>query len=82
MRDIHADYLAAYLTTYESCVYAERMEDASRIADILRDEFGHDVEPSGKDNGLEKTDEKPPENAAAPKPAARRGRPPKAKTAE
>ncbi len=69
MRDEHADYLAAYRTSYESCVQAGRTEDADRIARILRDEYGFEVDAP------ERTDDKAPENTAEPKPARRKPAP-------
>jgi hypothetical protein len=75
MRDERADYLAAYKTTYESCVQAGRTEDADRIAQILRDDYDHDVAAP------ERADEQAPENTAEPKPA-RRKTTPRSKPAE
>jgi hypothetical protein len=80
MRDEHADYLAAYKTTYESCVQAGRTEDADEIARILRDGYGYDVaEPKGADDKAkkdtaapERADDKAPEDTAEPRPARRK----------
>jgi hypothetical protein len=75
MRDIHADYLAAYKTSYESCVQAGRTEDADELARILRDDYGYEVDAP------ERADDKAPETTAEPKPARRKPAP-RSKAAE
>jgi len=43
MRDIKGDYRRAYLERYRACLGAGRVEDAKRIAGILRDHYECDV---------------------------------------
>lgn len=77
MRDIKGDYQRAYVEEYESYRRAGRPDDAKRIAGILRDHYGHDVNGEADDepetakspDTPERADkEQPPENTAEPKP--------------
>lgn len=73
MRDVHGDYKRAYLEEYEAYRRVGRDEEAERIAGILRDHYGHDVDDAG-DGGVVAAPERadaarPPENTAEPKPA-------------
>lgn len=47
-RNVDADYKAAYIAEYEVLSKAGLSKAAGRIADILNDEFGHDVRPKTK----------------------------------
>lgn len=68
MRNIHADYKAAYIAEYQGYKTAGREEDAAVVAQILRDSYGHEVEPE-----QERADaDRPAENTAQP-PAPARG---------
>ncbi|MFE6362971.1 hypothetical protein ACFVP3_23605 [Streptomyces sp. NPDC057806] len=89
MRDIEGDYKAAYLDEYEGYKAAGRDEDAARVADILRDSYGHDVdavderEPTGVVERPETGEQEtavaapPPEAAVDPRPAAKKQAPPR-----
>lgn len=88
MRDIEADYQAAYLADYENYVRDGRTEDAARVAQILKDRFGYNVDQGeGQeqgDGGQEPTvpettaAARPPEAAVEPKPPAKKTTPRKA----
>lgn len=86
MRDIDADYKAAYLADYEAYRQAGRDKDADRVARILRDQYGHDV-AAADDGPVEKqepqTEPVTPETTAAARPpeAAVEPKPPAKKTA-
>ncbi|CAM3953134.1 hypothetical protein NONI108955_01210 [Nocardia ninae] len=69
-RDVEADYLHAYLEQYTRARQAGRTEEASRIAQVLRSRFGHEVEATSSQ----------PEAATDSTASPRRPRPPKAKT--
>jgi hypothetical protein len=72
MRDIEADYRAAYIAEYESYRRAGRDADAENVATILREQYGHDVEaepeqaPAAPEHAAA---DRPPEAAVEPKPA-------------
>ncbi|WP_433661077.1 hypothetical protein ACQPW1_02035 [Nocardia sp. CA-128927] len=68
-RDVEADYLHAYLEQYIRARQAGRTEEASRIAQVLRSRFGHEVEATSSQT------ETATDSTAAP----RRPRPPKTK---
>lgn len=69
-RDIDADYKAAYIHEYEAYRRAGRSGEAERVAKILREQYGHEVDPKpSKKVAPERADTKAPENAAAPKPS-------------
>lgn len=72
MRDIEADYRRAYTEEYEGYRRAGLHERAARIATILRDAYGVEVDRA-PDRAPERADSRPPENAAEPQPAQRRG---------
>lgn len=63
MRDIKADYKAAYIAEYDGYVRAGRKDDARIVAGILREQFGHDVDAKETAKAAPK-----PENAAKPRP--------------
>lgn len=77
LRDIEADYKAAYIAEYESYKNAGLNEAAENIAGILRSDYGHDVEGKSKRqtakraSAPERADQKAPE-AAVPEKAQSR----------
>jgi hypothetical protein len=77
MRDIHADYRAAYIEEYEALLRTGRKEDAERVAEVLRAHYGHDVsapadEPTPEGDAPERADSEPlAENTAEPQPKRR-----------
>lgn len=80
VRDIKADYKAAYIAEYEAHKRAGNEATAAGIADLLREHYGHDVAPkprkqtTKKQAAPERVDVKrPAEDAAAPKPRHTRG---------
>lgn len=56
MRNIRADYKAAYIAEYEAYRRAGRDEDADTVAKILRDHYAHDVETAVPVDDTEKRD--------------------------
>ncbi|WP_435251700.1 hypothetical protein [Streptomyces tendae] len=90
MRDIEADYKAAYLADYEAYARDGRTEDAARVAQILKDRFGYDVDQEqgegqeqgdgGQEPAVPETTAaaRPPEAAVEPKPPAKKTTPRKA----
>jgi hypothetical protein len=73
MRDIEADYRAAYLDEHALCLRAGRTERAEEVAAILRDRFGVDVDEPAAPAPKRAT-------PAARKPAAKRAAPRPKKT--
>ncbi|WAZ20171.1 FkbM family methyltransferase [Streptomyces cinnabarinus] len=84
-RDIEADYRNAYIDEYEAYRTAGRDEEADRVAHILRDQYGHDVDAADvaaePDSPVERPEANapettavapPPEAAVEPKPAAKK----------
>lgn len=71
MRNIRADYKAAYIAEYEAYKTAGRDKDAAVVAGILRDNYGHEVDPAPEPE-QERADAGPaPENTAQPQAPAR-----------
>lgn len=74
IRDIDADYRAAYLEEYEAYKRGGHREAAERIAGILRDDFNHDVDAktkrqtAKKASAPERADQKAPEQMVPEKP--------------
>lgn len=62
-RDIEGDYKRAYVDEHAALVRAGRAESAERVAGILRDEFGYDIDDGGK--RLETAAAQPPLEDAA-----------------
>lgn len=79
-RDVHGDYLRAYLEEHQGYQRTGRAEAAGRVAEILRTQFGHEV---GEGKTAERDETQAPERADADRPAEdtaepkpkRRGRP-------
>lgn len=46
VRDVNADYKAAYIYEYEACKRGGKDDDAATVAEILRTAYGHEVEPA------------------------------------
>lgn len=75
IRDVDADYRTAYIAEYESYKRAGLDEQAENVAQILRDGYGHEVEPKSKRqtakraSAPERADQKAPEEAVPPKPS-------------
>lgn len=68
MRDIDGDYRRALLDEYTGYVRAGRTDDAEQVAQVLREQYGHEV-PSGEPAAPERADvPKLPEAAVEPKP--------------
>ena len=80
IRDYKADMKAAYLDEYAASVRAGRTERAATVAQTLKAEFGHEVEPKadapdeadkprrGRPPKLRLDEPKAPETAVEPKP--------------
>lgn len=56
MRNIQADYKAAYIAEYEGYRRTGRHEDADAVARILRDHYAYDVETAVPVDDTEKRD--------------------------
>lgn len=75
IRDIDADYQAAYVYEYEGLVRAGNTEQATAVAEVLRTRYKHEVDEAPKKRPAqrkapERADvAKPAENTAEPKPA-------------
>lgn len=75
IRDVDADYRAAYIEEYESYKRAGLDEQAENVAQILRDGYGHEVDVKSKRqtakraSAPERADQKAPEEAVPPKPS-------------
>ncbi len=66
LRDIAADYKAAHIEQYAALTAAGRDDEADRVAAILREQYGHDVDamtPARK-----RPASKAPSRTVAPKP--------------
>jgi hypothetical protein len=81
LRDVDADYKAAYVDEYRSYKQAGRHEDAARVAAILRDRYGVDVDAAEAEAPVQRPEPgeaettaaaPPPEAAVEPKPAAQK----------
>ena len=87
MRDIEADYKAAYLSEYTALARTGRTEDAARVAQILRDCFGLEVDGGQEQDAGDPVEvpepvlpetaaaARPPESAADPKPPVKKTAP-------
>lgn len=92
LRDIEADYRNAYIDEYEGYKAAGRDNDAQRVAAILNDRYGHDVdaqdapeEPAhAPEPGTQETAAAapPPEAAVEQKPTAKKTAPARKATAK
>lgn len=74
IRDIEADYKAAYLAEHAALTRAGHTEKADAVAEVLRTQYDHDVDGPKKRTTQRKAPEradvpKPVENTAEPKPA-------------
>lgn len=77
-RDIDGDYKQALLREYEDYLRSGAKSRARAVARVLRDRYGHDVEPAPKSASTaeeaapERTDAEPaPDRAVDPKPRRR-----------
>ncbi|MEW2250396.1 hypothetical protein AB0907_24015 [Streptomyces sp. NPDC006975] len=72
VRDVEADYKAAYIAEHASYKASGRTKDADAVAEILRDRYGYDVdapeEPQQEEEQEETPEEGEPETTAAEAP--------------
>lgn len=66
MNAIDNRYKRALIDEYESYTRAKRTEDAAQVADVLREQYGHDVEKQAEPE--EKVQEPAPRTTAEPRP--------------
>lgn len=67
MRDTKDDYRRALVEEYEAYQRAGRTDDAKHVAEVLRDEYDHEVDDGAPEHTAK---ERPPEDTAV-KPARR-----------
>lgn len=80
MRDIDADYRRSYIAEYEAYVQRGNDTAAAKVAQILRDHYGHEVAPDAPkapkpaEAPLERADEKAPETVTPAAPKRKKGK--------
>ncbi|GAA1701593.1 hypothetical protein GCM10009765_58950 [Fodinicola feengrottensis] len=73
LRDVRADFIAAYLAEFKALAAAGRREGAEAVAAVLRDYYGHDVHGGETPVSVEAAVAAPlPETAAVSGPQPRR----------
>lgn len=92
IRDTQGAYRAALVEEYESYKRAGRRSEAAHVARVLREQYGHDVEPAPEPEApVERPEPEvketaaaapPPEAAVEPKPAVKKAAPARRPTAK
>lgn len=65
MRDIEGAYRDATIAEYESLKGAGRDAEAAHVAEVLREQYGYDVEPPAAEGATPKSED-PPKRATEP----------------